>query len=99
MSFCLQEARLVRGIDKEPDNVAPRKRGAVAARLRRLDADEQIDDIEALWDRVFEFPESVPVPDWHRELIAKRLNARRENPQRGNSWQEVRRRIGRRFVR
>lgn len=72
----------------QPENVALPPPG-----FDDLTPDEQIDYIEALWDRVSESPENVPVPDWHRELLAERLKAHREDPQCGSSWAEVRRRI------
>jgi hypothetical protein len=54
-----------------------------------LTTEEQLDYLEALWDRVAAHPERVPVPDWHRQLIRERLASR--SP--GRPWSEVRRDI------
>ena len=29
--------------------------------------DEKIDYLQSLWDRVAATPETIPVPDWHRD--------------------------------
>jgi len=38
-----------------------------------LSIDEQIDYVQSLWDHIAARPEDVPVPDWHREILAERL--------------------------
>src|SRR2546421_12008768 len=38
-----------------------------------LSVQEQIDYVQSLWDHIAARPEQVPVPDWHREIIAQRL--------------------------
>ena len=38
-----------------------------------LTVDERIDYVGALWDRIAADPESVPVPEWHREILEERL--------------------------
>ena len=54
-----------------------------------LSVEEQIDYVQSLWDHIAARPEQVPVPDWHREVIAQRLAAYRANPEEGKTWQEV----------
>ena len=54
-----------------------------------LSVDEQLEYVEALWDRIAEHPERVPVPDWHRQVIRERLAA--DSPSR--PWDDVRREI------
>jgi putative addiction module component (TIGR02574 family) len=48
-----------------------------------LSVDEQIDYVQSLWDHIAARPEDVPVPDWHREILAERLAARDGNRDRG----------------
>lgn len=36
-----------------------------------LSPDEQIDYVQSLWDHIAARPEDVPVPDWHREILAE----------------------------
>ncbi len=40
-----------------------------------LSVDEQIAYVQSLWDHIAARPEDVPVPDWHREVLAERLAA------------------------
>ena len=54
-----------------------------------LSVEEQIDYVQSLWDHIAARPEQVPVPDWHREIIAERLAAYRANPEEGKTWHEV----------
>lgn len=54
-----------------------------------LSVDEKIDYVQALWDRISANPELVPVPDWHRELLAERLADFEANPEAGRSWEEI----------
>ena len=52
-----------------------------------LTFDEKLDYVQSLWDRIAAKPDSVPVPDWHLDVIEKRLNA---SPGSGRPWSEVR---------
>jgi putative addiction module component (TIGR02574 family) len=38
-----------------------------------LTIEEQIDYVQSLWDHIAARP--IPVPDWHREVLAERLAA------------------------
>lgn len=55
-----------------------------------LSAEEQVAYVQALWDLIAERPDAVPVPEWHRAVIAERLAEARalETPTR--RWSEVR---------
>jgi putative addiction module component (TIGR02574 family) len=53
-----------------------------------LSVDEQIDYVQSLWDHIAARPEDVPVPDWHREILAERLAAHRANEDQGKGWEE-----------
>ena len=57
--------------------------------LDALSVEEQIHYVQSLWDHIAAHPEQVPVPDWHREIIAERLAAYRANPDESKTWQEV----------
>jgi putative addiction module component (TIGR02574 family) len=52
---------------------------------------EKLDYVQALWDRVAVHPETVPVLDWHREILAERLAAHRAGQGSSRSWEEARR--------
>ena len=34
-----------------------------------LSVDEKIDYLQSLWDRIAASPDTIPVPDWHREIL------------------------------
>ncbi len=55
-----------------------------------LSVDEKVDYVQSLWDRIAAKPETVPVPDWHLEVIEGRLNESRAKPSAGRSWDELR---------
>jgi putative addiction module component (TIGR02574 family) len=61
-----------------------------------LPVEEQIDYVQALWDRIAAHPDRVPVPEWHLEELRRRENAYRTAPDKASTWEEVRERILRR---
>lgn len=54
-----------------------------------LNIDEQIEYVQALWDRIAAKEDVVPVPDWHREILDERLADLDANPNAGRPWEEV----------
>lgn len=56
-----------------------------------LSAAEKLEYVQALWERVTEQSEEIPVPDWHREIIAERVAAHRAGQGSSRSWEDVRR--------
>lgn len=62
-----------------------------------LTVSEQIDYVQALWDRIAASADQVPVPDWHQKIIRERLEAYRANPTAGRPWPEVRTDIKKNF--
>jgi len=69
---------------KEPDGFAD------------LPKAEQIRYLQALWDRISEQPEDVPVPASHLEVARERLEAYRRDPTQARSAFEVFDRLGHR---
>jgi putative addiction module component (TIGR02574 family) len=67
---------------KEPDGFAD------------LPKAEQIRYLQALWDRISEQPEDVPVPASHLEVARERLEAYRRDPTQVRSAFEVFDRLG-----
>jgi putative addiction module component (TIGR02574 family) len=63
------------------------------ADLRALPAADRLELIEALWDSLAADAEAVPLPDWHRTEIDRRLDALNKGESVGAPWEEVRRRI------
>lgn len=58
-----------------------------------LSVDEKIDYLQSLWDRIAATPASVPVPEWHREVLAQRLTDLESNPDAGDDWDVVQERL------
>ena len=48
---------------------------------------EKVAYLQALWDRVAENPDSISIPDWHRQVIEQRLAA---GNQPTRAWDEIR---------
>jgi putative addiction module component (TIGR02574 family) len=49
-------------------------RPEMIAEILRLSAAERLALSAAIWDSFAKEPTSVPVPDWHREIVADRLS-------------------------
>lgn len=64
-----------------------------------LSVDEQIDYVQALWDRVTAAPENVPLPAWHKEIIRKRISELESDPDGSISWEKAREEIAGRLRR
>ena len=61
---------------------------ALLDEILRLPIDERLRLVEDVWDSIAATPEAVPVPDWHKAELDRRL----ANPDPGPSltWEEVR---------
>jgi putative addiction module component (TIGR02574 family) len=62
------------------------KTKALRDEILRLPADERLKLLEEIWDSLT--PEDVPVPDWHKEELDRRLNDPAPGP--NLTWDEVR---------
>lgn len=49
--------------------------------------------VEELWDSLATAPEQVPMTDAQREDLQRRLDAYRDSPQAGSTWEEVKSRL------
>jgi putative addiction module component (TIGR02574 family) len=63
------------------------------AELRELPLAERLKLIEDLWDSIEAEGGDLPLPDWHRAEIDRRLEALDKSDGAGAPWEEVRRRI------
>jgi putative addiction module component (TIGR02574 family) len=61
--------------------------------LRALPVEERLKLIEDLWDSIETDAGALPLPDWHRREIDRRLEALETGSSVGAPWEEVRRRI------
>jgi len=58
-----------------------------------LSADEKIDYVQNLWDRIAAEPDDLPIPDWHLQIVEERLAAHRTHPEQVVSWEEAEKEI------
>lgn len=47
--------------------------------------EEKLDYLQSLWDRIAASPESIPVSNWHREILDERLRDLEANPEAGDT--------------
>ncbi|MCZ6756202.1 MAG: addiction module protein [Gemmatimonadetes bacterium] len=57
----------------------------------RLSVNERLQLAEDLWDSIDD--EQIPIPDWHREELDRRLAAFQADPESGIQWEELRERL------
>lgn len=71
---------------------------ALLAQAIELPVKERIALVEAIWDSIAEDAgvDVVPLPDWQREELERRLADFEANPQEGCSWEELDARLARR---
>jgi len=64
-----------------------------------LSPTEKLQLVEDLWDDLATTPEAVPIHEWQKQELARRKVNLMSNPATGLSWEEVKRRIRRRYDR
>jgi putative addiction module component (TIGR02574 family) len=62
-----------------------------------LSVDEKIDYLQSLWDRIAGNAETIPVPDWHHQIIDDGLKDREADPDAGDSLDAVQKRLRKKF--
>ncbi len=62
--------------------------------LANMPLADRLQLIEDLWDSIVAEPiDALPLPDWHKTEVDRRLDALNAGSSTGASWEEVRRRI------
>jgi putative addiction module component (TIGR02574 family) len=61
--------------------------------ISQLSVAERLDLISVLWDSIPDSLEELPIPDWHREELERRLAAADADPGGAIPWEEVRQRL------
>lgn len=57
--------------------------------ILQLSVEERIRLVEAIWDSIAATPEEVDITEAQKEELDRRMEAYRQNPGRGVSWQQV----------
>jgi len=66
-------------------------RPALLSEILDLPADERLQLVEKIWDSLAASADSIPVPDWHKEELDRRLDDPTE--QATESWEDVQARL------
>ena len=61
--------------------------------FNKLTVPQKIDYVQFLWNSIAADEGSVPVPEWHRKVLADRLAGRSKVRGRAKSWRETRREV------
>lgn len=59
----------------------------------QLTVEQRLELIAELWDSIPDSLAGLPVPDWHRQELERRLAAADANPDAVIPWEEVKRRL------
>ncbi|MGN8224120.1 addiction module protein [Gracilimonas sp. BCB1] len=57
--------------------------------LSRLNKNEKIILVEALWDSIASDPEQIDVPEHHENILEERLQTLDADTSNGKSWDEI----------
>jgi putative addiction module component (TIGR02574 family) len=61
--------------------------------INRLTIPEKLELIGLLWDSIPDTPETLPVPEWHRQELEKRLASADAAPGQAIPWEQVKARL------
>ena len=64
-----------------------------AADTRGLPISERIQLVTEIWESIAECPDQIQLTEATKELLIRRLEASRQNPDLGSPWEEVKSRI------
>ncbi|HEX9781800.1 MAG TPA: addiction module protein [Opitutaceae bacterium] len=65
----------------------------LAAEINRLSSVEKLQLVEELSDQLAACEDNLPVPAWHKKVLAEDQAAYLANPAEGSSWADVKARI------
>lgn len=57
--------------------------------IGQLTVTQRLDLITLLWDSIPESVDALPVPEWHRQELERRLAAADAAPEAGIPWEQV----------
>ncbi len=67
--------------------------GSLLDQILEFPLAERIELVEDVWDSIAAESAELPVPESHREELARRREAHRQQPERVQSWEEAKRRL------
>lgn len=66
------------------------------ADIKAMSVEQRLDLIERVWETLVDNPGEIPIPDWHKDEIERRLRDLEQTPEAGAPLDEVEARIVRR---
>ena len=69
-----------------------------AIEIEKLNVEERLDLIEALWESLSANPSQIPVPDSHKAMLDERLDEIDAGDDAGIPWNEVLERVRKRLA-
>ena len=70
------------------------KSSALRDEILQLPPSERLKLVEEIWDSLAATPKNVPIPDWHKEELDRRLDDPAPGP--GETWEQVRAKLRKR---
>jgi len=67
---------------------------AAVLEIERMTLEEKLRIMEALWDDLCRREETVPVPQWHKNVLDERQRAIADGKARFIDWETAKKRIG-----
>jgi putative addiction module component (TIGR02574 family) len=64
--------------------------------IQQLSVPERLELIGRLWDSIPDTTEAMPVPEWHKEELERRLASADADPDAAIPWDEVKKRLRKR---
>jgi len=61
----------------------------LVAEILELPVEERVRLVEAIWDSISAAPEAIPLTEWQREELDRRLSSYEANPKSGKTMEEV----------
>ncbi|HUT88792.1 MAG TPA: addiction module protein [Thermoguttaceae bacterium] len=61
--------------------------------IDQLSVSQRLELISLLWDSIPDSQEALPIPEWHREELERRLAAADASPESALPWEQVRSRL------
>ena len=61
--------------------------------IRQMSVSQRLDLITLLWDSIPDSPEALPLPEWHRQELEKRLAHADAASESAIPWERVRTRL------
>jgi putative addiction module component (TIGR02574 family) len=61
--------------------------------IQQLTVPQRLDLISLLWDSIPDSPDALPMPEWHREELERRLAEADASPESAIPWEEVQARL------